>query len=319
VTAMVGEPRRRLVHLLDACPELGSALTETEREAARREVTIRLEQLPRTGWSPERRVEAEPVTCMLVVRGVLLRQAIVGGVQAAELLGAGDVVHVTADAEGDLLGSAVAWTAIDGVCVGWIGPSAFAAMAPWPVLQAALVARATERARRQAVFQAICHHVRVDVRVLGLLWQLADRWGRVTPAGVVVPLGLTHDTIATLIGAQRPSVTTALGTLAERHLVERRDDGAWLLWPGTDAELARMFARLREPRTPEIEILEELPSPLADREVEHGAGRLTEESEHRIAARAELRQRSAYSCAEARRLQRALQQRNDEASQNTEA
>jgi hypothetical protein len=137
-------------------------------------------------------------------------------------------------------------------------------MARWPVLPAALVALATERARRQAAFQAICHHVRIGARIVGLLWQLADRFGRVMPAAAVVPLGLTRETIAALIGAQRPSVTTALGSLRERHVVERRPDGAWVLRPETDAELARMFARTREIRTPEIEIIEEPPSPLAE-------------------------------------------------------
>ena len=29
-----------------------------------------------------------------------------------------------------------------------------------------------------------------------LLWYLAERWGRVTPDGVIVPLRLTHETLA---------------------------------------------------------------------------------------------------------------------------
>src|SRR6188472_62805 len=101
--AAVGENRRG-VPLLDAWPDLGRALTETERALVRSEVTIRLERLPHTGWSPQREIGAESVTCMLIVRGVLVRQTIVGDVQAAELLGAGDVVHVAADAEDDLFG-----------------------------------------------------------------------------------------------------------------------------------------------------------------------------------------------------------------------
>ena len=76
--------------------------------------------------------------------------------------------------------------------------------------------------------RAIAQVPRVDARVLVLLWLLADRWGRVSPQGVRVPLSLTHETIGKLVGARRPSVTTALGVLTRRGLVERTDSG-WLL------------------------------------------------------------------------------------------
>ena len=61
-----------------------------------------------------------------------------------------------------------------------------------------------------------------------LLWTLAERWGRVGPHGVRLPLSLPHRTLATLVGARRPSVTTALTGLARAGLVERVRDG-WLL------------------------------------------------------------------------------------------
>jgi len=70
---------------------------------------------------------------------------------------------------------------------------------------------------------------RIDARLLLMMWRLADRWGRVTSDGVVVPLRLTHGWLAHLVGAQRPSVTTALGNLAGAGRVERLDDGSWLL------------------------------------------------------------------------------------------
>ena len=304
-----------VVPLLDAWPELGGALNPAERTAASRQLVIRTERVPHAGWRPDGGIGDEDVTCMLVVQGLLVREALVGDVRAAELLGVGDVVHVAADADADLLGSAVAWTAIDEVLVGWMDASTFAAMARWPVLGSALLARATERSRRQAVFQAICHHVRVDARIVGLLWQLADRWGRATPAGIVVPLRLTHDAIAALIGAQRPTVSTALGVLAERHVVERRDDGGWLLRPDTDEELARMFARIREARSPDIEIIEELPSPLAGRRKAHMAG-IADRWERRSAALMRVRQRSAHLRAQARALQAERHRRDEQTSEH---
>jgi hypothetical protein len=51
----------------------------------------------------------------------------------------------------------------------------------------------------------------------------------VAPGGVVVSLRLPHRTLAGMVGARRPSVTTALGQLISRGEIERRPDGGWLL------------------------------------------------------------------------------------------
>jgi CRP/FNR family transcriptional regulator, cyclic AMP receptor protein len=44
-----------------------------------------------------------------------------------------------------------------------------------------------------------------------------------------VPLRLPHRTLAGMIGARRPTVTTALGQLIARGDIARRRDGSWLL------------------------------------------------------------------------------------------
>ena len=101
--------------------------------------------------------------------------------------------------------------------------------AQWPEIFAALVERAARRAERLVVMQAIAHLTRVDDRLLALLWCLAERWGRVVPGGVLVSLRLPHRTLAGMVGARRPSVTTALGQLIARGEIERRADGGWIL------------------------------------------------------------------------------------------
>jgi hypothetical protein len=81
---------------------------------------------------------------------------------------------------------------------------------------------ATSRRARSLAFQrAIAQLPRVDDRMLVLLWVLAERWGRVSRDGVRVPVGLPHRMLATLVGARRPSVTTALAGLAREGLIER--------------------------------------------------------------------------------------------------
>jgi CRP-like cAMP-binding protein len=89
--------------------------------------------------------------------------------------------------------------------------------------------RGTRRAHHLAVALAIAHHQRVDDRLLLTLWHLAERWGRVHGDGIVVPLPLSHQRLADLVGAQRQSVTTAMGGLTRSGVVSRRDNGDWVL------------------------------------------------------------------------------------------
>jgi CRP/FNR family transcriptional regulator, cyclic AMP receptor protein len=100
---------------------------------------------------------------------------------------------------------------------------------PWPQLGLELFNRGTRRAHHLAVALAIAHHQRVGDRLLLSLWHLAERWGRVTPEGIVVPLPLGHQRLADLVGASRQSVTTALGELRRDGLLSRRDSGEWVL------------------------------------------------------------------------------------------
>jgi Mn-dependent DtxR family transcriptional regulator len=61
-----------------------------------------------------------------------------------------------------------------------------------------------------------------------------------TPDGIVVPLRLTHETLGALVAARRPSVTSALGRLADAGLL-RRGDGVWLLDRGAEQRLAEFL------------------------------------------------------------------------------
>jgi CRP/FNR family transcriptional regulator, cyclic AMP receptor protein len=75
------------------------------------------------------------------------------------------------------------------------------------------------------------------VRLRMLFWQLADRWGRVHPDGVRLRLPVTHDVLADLVAARRPTVSSALADLSQRGLVERAGD-VWWLYGGPPGELA---------------------------------------------------------------------------------
>ena len=108
--------------------------------------------------------------------------------------------------------------------------AAFAARAArFPTITAQLLGRSTRRCRT-LVHQATIAHVRhADTRVLLALWHLADRWGIVTGQGVRVPVPLTHQLLAQITCLQRPTVSAAVGRLAQSGDVERSADGGWLL------------------------------------------------------------------------------------------
>jgi CRP/FNR family cyclic AMP-dependent transcriptional regulator len=68
----------------------------------------------------------------------------------------------------------------------------------------------------------------IEERLLLLFALIGERWGRATPEGVMISLPLTHRVLASLVGARRPSVSTALGALDEEGLISRVPRDGWL-------------------------------------------------------------------------------------------
>jgi len=66
-----------------------------------------------------------------------------------------------------------------------------------------------------------------------LLWFAfcGERWGKVTPDGVVLDLPVTHDLLGALVGARRPTVSLALKSLEASGFLARNGGQAWLLSP----------------------------------------------------------------------------------------
>jgi CRP-like cAMP-binding protein len=94
-----------------------------------------------------------------------------------------------------------------------------------------LVRRGVAQAHAVSVGMAVAHYPRVERRLHVVLWQLAQRWGRMTQDGVVLRLPLTHAVLADLTAARRPSVTLALARLESAGVVVRRGH-EWLLRDG---------------------------------------------------------------------------------------
>jgi hypothetical protein len=167
---------------------------------------------------------------LLIVDGVLAREVLVSDTVSTELLGPGDVVRPwRLHDESTLLRHAVRWNVLTRSRVALLDRRFGATLATFPEVNAAIIDRVNERALRLAVTQAISQLNRVDRRLLALFWHLAERWGRMTRDGVALPMTLSHRMLGQLVGARRPTVSTALSELAKEGEVSRRDDGTWLL------------------------------------------------------------------------------------------
>jgi CRP/FNR family cyclic AMP-dependent transcriptional regulator len=220
-----------VISLVDADPDLGDLLAARELERARREARTRVQRLTPGDWdAAAARDPAQHHRGFLIVDGLLSRTVEVMGRRCVELVGHGDVMRPWRwDETGSHVRAEIGWQVLETTRLAVLDHELVLRIVPWPQLGLELFNRGTRRAHHLAVALAIAHHQRVGDRLLLTLWHLAERWGRVTPDGIVVPLPLGHQRLADLVGAQRQSVTTALGGLARAGSISRRDDGDWVL------------------------------------------------------------------------------------------
>jgi CRP-like cAMP-binding protein len=113
--------------------------------------------------------------------------------------------------------------------IAWLDQEFVRLAVRWPGVVTQIVKRGLQRAADLTCDLAISHIVGVDIRLLLLLTHLAERWGKVTQDGVVVPIPVTNEMLGAMVGARPPSVSTALRKLAQDKRVLRRRDGTWLL------------------------------------------------------------------------------------------
>jgi CRP/FNR family cyclic AMP-dependent transcriptional regulator len=222
---------RQIASLLDLDPDLGQLLEGERLATARRQLRVAVHVLDAGPWEVQRLAGTSPDHIgLLVLDGVLAREVLVSDTVSTELLGPGDVVRPWRMAqESTLLRHAVRWNVLTRSRVGLLDRRFAAQLVGFPEVNAALIDRVNERALRLAVTQAISQLNRVDRRLMALFWHLAERWGRMTGEGVALPMTLSHRMLGQLIGARRPTVSTALSELAREGQLRRRDDGTWLL------------------------------------------------------------------------------------------
>jgi CRP/FNR family transcriptional regulator, cyclic AMP receptor protein len=233
-------PTALLCHVLEEDLDLGEAIAPGKRVAAIEHCVAPVTTLPHGPWSGQPHDATPDGIGLLVLHGLLIRRVDIEGGSGAELLGQGDLLRPwQGEGAESSLSRATGWRVLEPARIAVLDERAAARFARYPELTGRLVAKALERARNLATAMAIVHHTRVEVRLHMLFWHLADRWGRVRPDGVIVPLRLTHAMLADLVSARRPSVTTGLSELA-RHGFVRRVRSGWLLCGDPPGELLQV-------------------------------------------------------------------------------
>jgi hypothetical protein len=164
---------------------------------------------------------------LLVLEGLALVQVAAGRAPIGWLVGADDLVRPWEMGEASLLRGA-SWQALSPLRIALLDGDFARRANGLDSLTDALVAKVAQTSHWLFAKSLVTGTSVIEERLLLLFALLGERWGKATSAGVFVAMPLTHQVLATLIGARRPSVSTALRELSAAGVLRRIPEG-WLL------------------------------------------------------------------------------------------
>jgi CRP-like cAMP-binding protein len=238
VAILVAPRSAGITRIFDAEPELIAHLDAATARAARQQAVVDLLEAPVGRYEPGALSPQVHEFAHLILSGVMLRRTELFGRDGVELLGAGDVLPRMADAHrssGSLM-LETSLTIVEETLIAVLDSEFERAASRWPGVLPQVMARVEDRLVALSMRLAIAKFPRLEDRLLCVLWQLADRWGRRVRGGVQLPLRLSHDVLADLCSARRPSVSAALKRMTQQGAVTR-DGRGWFLHGDPPQEL----------------------------------------------------------------------------------
>jgi len=221
----------KVIPLLRADPDLAENMTPRARAQATGLIRARVFRVAKGPWQPPDINHG--ATGPLVLSGLMIPPRRFGPVSSCEVVGPTDIIRPW---ENDLISSLLPaladWRVLHEATVALLDAPVTALIGRWPELSSAVSGRLLRRSRSLAYLMAAQHFVRVEDRLLATLWHLASMWGRVTPEGTVVPFRLTHEMMANIIGARRPTTTMAIHSLTRQQLLIRSAARFYVLLEG---------------------------------------------------------------------------------------
>jgi CRP/FNR family cyclic AMP-dependent transcriptional regulator len=222
------------VRLPDIDPSLLGRLPPRLAAAAREQLVARAVRLDAGRWDPrpgELHGDFRDWLGLLILDGLIVRGVDVDGLRCCELLGPGDVLRPWDDDGSATLATVATWRVLEDAKLALLDQAFARRACRWPSVTAELIRRTMSRSRSLTISLAITQARRADVRVRTLFSHLADRWGRVTPRGVVLTAKLTHSMISQLTGLRRPTVSLTLTELERAGEIVRVSKDTWLINP----------------------------------------------------------------------------------------
>src|SRR4051812_2669760 len=221
----------RRARLLELDPDLAEGLDPAREALARDHLVVRLARVEAGRWTPRvNELGASGGVGLLIVEGLAIRRVALGHRAAAELLGSCDIMRPWEDdGEHAAYPFSASFRVLESLELAVLDAAFMRRLLYFPEIVSELMGRVMRRSRRVVGYLVISQLTSVDTRLHVALWHMADRFGRVRPDGVIVPLNLTHETLGLIVGARRPSVTAAMGRLVEQGLVEPAVGAGWLL------------------------------------------------------------------------------------------
>lgn len=229
-TVAAGARTADVVRVFEHEPDLLDGLDARSTEVLRHRACAPALWIEPGAWDPASSVE-RPERCLglLVLDGLVTRSVLLDGRECPELVGPGDLLRPWDEQDDASVVCQSSWRVLERTTIAVLDERFATAICHFPPVVGNLLGRGVQRARTLAFLLAVAHVRHADTRLLMLLWHLADRWGRVTPQGVVVPCALTHELLGRLVCMRRPTASTALQRLRRSGAIERRPDGSWLL------------------------------------------------------------------------------------------
>jgi CRP/FNR family cyclic AMP-dependent transcriptional regulator len=227
-------------YLLDADDDLAEELDIRTRFAARQLATARV-------------LEADTGECdleswfaavghgpgLLILDGLVAFDTRIANRTVTQLQGSGDLLQPPSRDVDDMIERVASWRALSACRLALLDAEFAERVLPWPQIGHTLLRRTQRGAEDLSMLRAISCQPRLEVRLVLFLWHLAARWGRVEPTGIRLMLPLTHRLLGQLVGAERPSISHALGRLADAGLLSGTA-GDWHLHGSLDAHLERL-------------------------------------------------------------------------------
>jgi hypothetical protein len=212
--------------LTDLDPDFVRSIPADERDQARA-ARLPAIDLPQGDFDPAELLVPLGGWYGLLVEGMVNRISRIGDHLALRVLGPAAIVPAFDVAVSEVFATS-RWSMAAEGRMAVLGEEFVGAARRWPQLYINLLTRIAEQTEQLVTQFTLCQLPRVEDRLLAMLWLLTESWGKVTPAGTVLPLHFTHEALGAMVGARRSTVTLALVKLTERGAVVQRD-GGWLL------------------------------------------------------------------------------------------